>query len=630
MSTINGTPNDDSLPGTAGNDTILGQGGNDTLTANGGNDSAVGGSGDDSIRGGLGNDTLRGDDGNDRLFGDEGDDLAQGGNGDDRIEGGTGRDTLHGEADNDDLFGGDGDDSLTGGAGDDEIDGGNNNDMVQADDGNDALSGGEGNDTLNPGRGDDTVFGGGGNDVITISDDHEKDTIDGGTGYDQLVFATPTSAAGVTVTHTGSGAGSYDFNGTSGEGQFAGIEQFSGTAHADTFNASADTAGTTVYALGGNDTLTGGSGNDRLFGDDGNDSLTGNGGNDSLFGGSGQDRLFGGNGADSLDGGSGNDTLSGGVGNDTLIGGGGADEMTGGTGRDTFVIANGSGADRITDFDIADADGDGRTDDQVDVSGYVVNGPDGPRPLRWSDLSLSQDGAGNAVVTLPGGESITFVGRSPDAFDTRPEAFAAGLTCFAAGTPILTVAGERAVDALVPGDRVITRDHGPQPVLWRGGRALCPAALALRPDQRPIRLAPGRFGNPVALVLSPQHGVLVKDVLIRARHLAELGAGARVMRGVRQIAYHHILLPQHGLVQAAGAWVESFYPGPEALRALTPPQRDAVSRALTGQGDATAAALVAAYGPRARPLLTRRAAAAMLGRHDDGRALAVAGHDRMR
>ena len=277
------------------------------------------------------------------------------------------------------------------------------------------------------------------------------------------------------------------------------------------------------------------------------------------------------------------------------------------------MFANGFGADTIGDFDTADTDADGRTNDQLDVSAYTVDDGTGPRPLRWSDIALSQNQNGDAVMTFPGGETITFEGRPPSEFDTQPEAFAAGMPCFVRGTAILTPGGERPVEEIRPGDLVITRDAGPQPVLWHGHRSLGADDLALRPDLRPVRLAPGPWGGR-ALVVSPQHAVLVDGCLIRARHLAQAGHGARVLRGARRVTYHHLLMPGHSLIRAAGIWTESLYPGPEALRGLTPSQRAAISVIVLGRPDGCPALIVNAYGPRVRPLLSRGAAGRVLSR----------------
>jgi CubicO group peptidase (beta-lactamase class C family) len=153
----------------------------------------------------------------------------------------------------------------------------------------------------------------------------------------------------------------------------------------------ADREHTTLYGLGGNDTLrgaarqanvlfgneghdrlyggrqddvlNGGSGNDRLKGDRGNDLLVGGSGDDYLWGGegddrlkggSGRDQLFGDNGNDYLDGGAGFDVLNGGNGNDTLFDYDGGDRLTGGKGKDIFGVggALSKSASVVTDFKI--------------------------------------------------------------------------------------------------------------------------------------------------------------------------------------------------------------------------------------------------------------------------------------
>jgi hypothetical protein len=75
----------------------------------------------------------------------------------------------------------------------------------------------------------------------------------------------------------------------------------------------------------------------------------------------------------------------------------GDDHLTGSSGHDTFVIAQPIGHDVIYKFDAAA--------DKVDLIGYEGLG-------RFSDLQghISEDGAGNAVITLGDGQSITLQG----------------------------------------------------------------------------------------------------------------------------------------------------------------------------------------------------------------------------
>ena len=161
-------------------------------------------------------------------------------------------------------------------------------------------------------------------------------------------------------TLTGTGGMINVVTGTSGD------DILSGASGRDNITAAA--GDDSVYGGGGNDTIDGGDGNDRLYGEDGSDSLTGGAGNDVLNGGDGNDTLNGGAGADEMYGGNGNDgfygggsndlmfgnsgadTLYGDGGNDIIDGGAGNDVLIGGMGADRFVFANGSGSDKITDF----------------------------------------------------------------------------------------------------------------------------------------------------------------------------------------------------------------------------------------------------------------------------------------
>lgn len=100
----------------------------------------------------------------------------------------------------------------------------------------------------------------------------------------------------------------------------------------------------------GDDTLSGSKGNDRVNLLAGNDVYSGAGGNDTVKGGNGHDSILGGNGNDKLVGNQGKDRLDGGAGKDLLDGGPGNDTLIGGGGRDTFLFSNGSGLDKILDF----------------------------------------------------------------------------------------------------------------------------------------------------------------------------------------------------------------------------------------------------------------------------------------
>ena len=112
----------------------------------------------------------------------------------------------------------------------------------------------------------------------------------------------------------------------------------------------------TMTGGSGNNLLDGKAGNDVIRGAGGNDLLKGDAGNDKLWGDDGNDVLTGDLGADELHGGAGLDALNGGVGFDKIWGDAGNDTLTGGADADSFIFMPGFGADRITDFSLAQKD----------------------------------------------------------------------------------------------------------------------------------------------------------------------------------------------------------------------------------------------------------------------------------
>ncbi|MEM9048735.1 MAG: Hint domain-containing protein [Pseudomonadota bacterium] len=540
-----------------------------TIFAHGGEDSFVGGNFRDTVFGGTGQDTLNGAGGNDDLYG---------GADDDDIIGGGAQDLLDGGAGNDNLWAGNGIDTVFGGADSDLIYGG------KADD---TLFGGDGDDTLYGGQGLDTLYGGAGDDVL--AGNQHGDTLDGGEGSDtyQLDDAdasndnvvTDTGSTGIDVIELSTGAGSYrvqdNFSAAS-----SGIEIIDGSGTTgdqlgtNDPTANLDFSGITLIGV---DEIIGGTGTDTIIGSTGDDSI-------STYGG-----------ADRLEGGAGDDTLS------------------GGTENDTFVIADGSGNDVITDFELPlgwDGSLPSMTPlDVLDVSGLTDASGD---PVDWKDVTVSDDGSGNAVLTFPNGESVTLTGVAPSAVDDQQVLMAMGIPCFTPGTPIRTPHGAVAIETLRAGDLVTTADEGPQPVLWVG-HSRCETDEARR---RPIEVAPGALGNSQTLRVSPQHCFLIDapdlpgeaPVFVRAKHLVGRLPGVSVGQTALGVRYIHLLFARHQVIFADGVATESFYPGPMGLRFL--PVRECVSllaamprlaHVLQGQSPVDCG-----YGPTARQVLRRR------------------------
>lgn len=158
--------------------------------------------------------------------------------------------------------------------------------------------------------------------------------------------------------------------------------------------------------------------------------------------------------------------------------------------------------------------------------------------------------------------SSTFVNSSTE-YQVGP------VPCFVAGTRIATPAGDVEVEAICPGDLVLTRDHGAQVVRWAGQRQVCGLG-----QHAPIRFAPGVLGNRRELLVSPQHRMVVggwraelmfgqDEVLVAAAHLAGCDRIHRAPVGM--VTYVHLMFDRHEIVFAEGAPSESFHPGEAIL-----------------------------------------------------------------
>ena len=166
--------------------------------------------------------------------------------------------------------------------------------------------------------------------------------------------------------------------------------------------------------------------------------------------------------------------------------------------------------------------------------------------------------------------------------------------CFCQGTSLMTAEGDQPVDWIRPGDRVMTRDHGFQTVLWVGRTTFSAEKLKSTPHLQPIMIAAKSIDAQTPardLHLSPEHRVLLRspkiellfgsdEVFAPIKTLANDGTIAQFLPP-HEISYYHILFQNHEVVLAEGLWVESFFTGKMALSSL-PAKNRAQIRQLLG------------------------------------------------
>ena len=144
----------------------------------------------------------------------------------------------------------------------------------------------------------------------------------------------------------------------------------------------------------------------------------------------------------------------------------------------------------------------------------------------------------------------------------------------AEGTLIATERGEVRAEALRPGDRVVTREAGLQPVFGVVTLDIGWRQLGLLPVLRPIRIASGAFGE-----AGPIRDLLVAGGLgILPAGRGESATAARALLGepgvaeadVTAIRYVRLTLRRSGAILANGLWVEGVC-GPDSATAAGRP-----------------------------------------------------------
>ena len=309
------------LTGSAMADILAGDSRDNTIMGGGGDDEIYGGpgGGDDMLHGGRGDDRIFGGRGDDTLSGDMGDDMLHGGPGSDKFFGGGGSDMIYadvtvGQVAGDNVFdGGEDDDGMdmdtvsfarlvdtpvgtstapfllggptveynpaTGEYGVwDRTDADPANHTFTADttgidavgiervigtDEDDFITGAAASpEEIEGGDGGDTLIGGdGGGDTVSYESSDRRVRVDLGDG---------TTAGGATGSSNSGGHATGD--------TITGFENIKGSAHGDVLTALDGTAGatgSTLWGLGGDDSLVGGLGNDTIEGGDGADEMDG-------------------------------------------------------------------------------------------------------------------------------------------------------------------------------------------------------------------------------------------------------------------------------------------------------------------------------------------------------------------
>ena len=214
----------------------------------------------------------------------------------------------------------------------------------------------------------------------------------------------------------------------------------------------------------------------------------------------------------------------------------------------------------------------GLAGEPVSLTGVLtMMAPDGDS-VELLVLDLSDSGA-HFIPLSPLRQRIdyTLIAASEDAGDVR----VTDMICvsFAAGTMITRPGGAQIpIERLAPGDLVLTRANGPQPVRWIGK-----ATMRAHGAFAPVVIGAGVLGNLQDLVVSQHHRVFLyqrgdrrlgptAEILVQAKHLVD---GDRVM--IREggfVDYYSLVFDRHEVIYAEGIPAESLMVSEATLTAL--------------------------------------------------------------
>ena len=179
-----------------------------------------------------------------------------------------------------------------------------------------------------------------------------------------------------------------------------------------------------------------------------------------------------------------------------------------------------------------------------------------PHPLLLSDAQ--------SLATRP---DLRRIGHDVDflAISTRIEPVGP-MPALTSRVPLATPNGQVETARLHRGDLVMTDTGDCVPILRKVSRTV-PA----RGSFRPVRLRAPYFGLQRDIVVAPQQRLVIggsqveymfgrEAVLVPARHLVN-GVSALYASGPELVTYHHLLLPGHEAILAAGCAIESLYIG---------------------------------------------------------------------
>ncbi|MFT6458311.1 Hint domain-containing protein [Pseudophaeobacter arcticus] len=270
---------------------------------------------------------------------------------------------------------------------------------------------------------------------------------------------------------------------------------------------------------------------------------------------------------------------------------------------DVFEIS-GDGSETLNVLD-NDLHSDGSSLTITHIDGQAVSPGDSVTLSSGEVVTLNADGTLSISNDSTVDETSTFSYKvvddqgNSDVGSVQVKTVVSTPPCFVAGTQIDTEFGLVSVEDLEVGIRVVTRDHGLQPLRWIGRSTRCATGR-----NAPVVFAENALGCHGRIAVSPNHRVLISsdlaelffgqfEVLVKAKHLIN-DTTIRVLADGQQVTYVHLLFDQHEILCGNGLQSESYHPGAETLGSFDAETQAEVLEFMSDCDD---------YGPTARTTL---------------------------